>query len=202
MIDQTPTLVQLIKLLQQIPYLASKNVYRVAHYFLVQDTEKIDQLCQALKDIKEHIIQCTTCGVWKERLRSCWICQVPERNQAIVCVVETWHELLAVEKTGGFQGSYHVLGGAISPLDGIGPEQLMIGSLLERIQSGTIQEIILALNQTPEGEATATYLAQKVRKTDPSVKISCLARGVPVGASLEYTDRLTIFKALSERRLF
>jgi recombination protein RecR len=114
-------------------------------------------------------------------------------------VVETWQELLAIEKTGGYRGVYHVLGGVISPLEGIGPENLTINQLLNRVHEGAT-ELILAMNQTPEGEATSAFIASKLK--GKSVVISCLARGIPVGSSLEYMDRLTLHKALSERRPF
>ena len=131
--------------------------------------------------------------------KACQLCTNPKRDQTVVCVVESWQELLAIEKTGGYLGSYHVLGGVICPLDGIGPENLTIAPLIQRASSG-IKEIILATNQTPEGEATASFIAHKLQGT--SVTITCLARGIPVGSSLEYMDRLTVYKALSERRPF
>lgn len=127
-------------------------------------------------------------------------CSSSQRDQTIVCVVETWQEILAIEKTKGYIGMYHVLGGSISPLEGVGPEDLTIDSLILRAENGTVKELILATNQTPEGEATATYIARKLK--GKNIAISCLARGLPVGSSLEGMDRLTVFKALSERRPF
>lgn len=118
----------------------------------------------------------------------------------MVCVVETWQELLAIEQTKGYNGVYHVLGGVIYPLNGVGPEDLSIEPLIARIKRQQITEIILALSQTPEGEATASYIASKLKGI--SVTISCLARGLPVGSSLGMMDRVTVFKALSERRPF
>lgn len=115
-------------------------------------------------------------------------------------MVETWHDLLAVEKTGGYKGAYHVLGAALSPLEGIGPEHLSVAQLRSRLDNGTCREIILACNQTPEGDATASYVARSLDGTE--VAISRLARGLPVGATLEYMDKLTLNKALSERRVF
>jgi recombination protein RecR len=200
MLDQVPTLVQLLKQLQQVPYLASKNIYRVASHFLHLDQQRLEQFCAILLEAKENVMQCTICFSWKEKQRECALCTSPKRNQQIVCVVETWQELLALEKAGGYAGVYHVLGGAISPLDGIGPENLTITPLLSRIGTLSVQEVILATNQTPEGEATAAFIASKLK--GKGVAISCLARGVPVGSSLEYMDRLTLYKALSERRPF
>lgn len=200
MLHDTPSLTKLIKALQQVPYLASKNIYRVASYFLYLDQSKIDQFCATLKEAKLNITQCAICFSWQERDRNCSICANPRRDQSLVCVVETWQELLAIEKTGGYQGVFHVLGGAIYPLEGVGPENLNIVPLIERVQKGTIKEIILATNQTPEGEATASYIASKLKNS--GIIISCLARGIPVGSMIESMDRVTVYKALSERRPF
>jgi len=149
---------------------------------------------------RSKIVPCTVCFAWQEVSADCLFCSSKKRNQSLICAVETWQDLIAIEKTGGYTGVYHVLGGAICPLDGIGPEDLTIQRLVKRAEQEEVQEIILATNQTPEGEATAAYIAKKAEHTN--VKLSCLARGVPVGSSLEYMDRLTVFKALSERRPF
>ncbi len=200
MLHDTPSLAKLLKTLQQVPYLASKNIYRVASYFLHMDEQRIDQFCAALKEAKSNVTQCSVCFSWRERERNCSLCANARRDQAIICVVETWQEFLAIEKTGGYTGAYHILGGAICPLEGIGPENLNIIPLIKRVEQGSIQEIILATNQTPEGEATASYIAAKLKHMP--VKISCLARGIPVGSSIESMDRVTVYKALSERRPF
>lgn len=199
MISDLPSLAKLLKALQQIPYLASKNIYRVGDHFLHMDQEKIEYFCAMLLEAKQNIVQCQTCFCWKERDRGCSFCSSPKRDQGIICVVETWQELLAIEKTSGYNGVFHVLGGAVSPLEGIGTGDLTIEPLIVRAQTGA-REIILAMNQTPEGEATAAYIASKLKET--SVVVSCLARGIPVGSSLEFMDRLTVYKALSERRPF
>jgi recombination protein RecR len=199
MIENSPTMTQLLKALQAVPYLASKNMYRVAAHFLSMDEHKADQFVKAILDAKKNITRCTTCFTWIEKEKACSFCQSTRRNNAIICVVETWQELIAIEKTSGYQGGYHVLGGAISPLEGLGPEDLTIDALLARVEHG-VEELILATNQTPEGEATAAYIASKLKHK--AIKISCLARGIPVGSSLEFMDRLTVYKALSERRPF
>lgn len=199
MIEHLPTIAQLLKQLQQVPYLASKNIYRVVHYLLTIDDAKAEQLCKAINDAKHNIKQCDQCFVWKEYDRACAFCDNLKRDRTVLCVVETWQELMTIEKTGGYNGLYHVLGGVISPLDGLGPEDLTIDALLARCVQH-VEEVILATNQTPEGEATAAYIASRLKKQ--SIKITCLARGIPVGSSLEYMDRLTVFKALSERRPF
>lgn len=200
MIDKIPTLAQLCKVLQQVPYLASKNLYRVATHFLVSDREKVERFCLALLEAKRNITTCSECCVWRERDKKCVFCEDPTRDHTIVCVVETWQELMAIEKTEGYRGLYHVLGGAICPLEGIGPEDLTIEALVVRVKNKQPKELILATNQTPEGEATAAFIARKLKET--GVKISCLARGMPVGAVLEGLDKLTVYKALSERRPF
>lgn len=200
MLQDTPSLTKLLKTLHQVPYLASKNIYRVASYFLHMDESKIDQFCAALKEAKANITQCATCFCWREKERNCFLCSNAKRDQGLICVVETWQELLAIEKTGGYTGVYHVLGGAICPLEGIGPENLQIIPLVRRVQAGSVKEIILATNQTPEGEATASYIASKLKQS--GVIISCLARGIPVGSLIESMDRVTVYKALSERRPF
>lgn len=189
----------LIKTLQQVPYLASKNIYRVSTYFLEMDQEKMEHFCRMLLHAQKRVVHCPTCFFWKEREGDCFYCSSKKRDQTVVCVVESWQELMAIEKTGGYDGVYHVLGGVICPLDGIGPDDLTIEPLVKRVQVG-VKELILATNQTPEGEATAAFIASKVR--DSSVIVSCLARGIPVGSSLEYMDRVTVYKALSERRPF
>ncbi len=199
MIEQLPPLVHLIKHLQQVPYLASKNIFRVANYLLSMDAAKAEQFCKAILMAQQEIVRCDLCCTWKERSKKCLFCASPKRDQSVICVVETWQELMTIEKTGGYQGVYHVLGGVISPLDGIGPEDLTVDHLVRRINDD-VKEVILATNQTPEGEATAAYLASKLKKF--SITLSCLARGIPVGSSLEFMDRLTVYKALSERRPF
>lgn len=199
MIEQLPPLVHLIKYLQQVPYLASKNIYRVANYLLSMSPEKAEQFCKAILTAHHEIVRCAVCCTWKEQAKECLFCSSSKRDQSVICVVETWQELMTIEKTGGYQGVYHVLGGVISPLDGVGPEDLTIAYLIKRINE-QVKEVILATNQTPEGEATAAFIAHKLKKFP--IIVSCLARGIPVGSSLEFMDRLTVYKALSERRPF
>jgi len=199
MLEDIPSLHNLLKSLQQVPYLASKNLHRVATHFLDMDEKNVERFCALLLAAKKNVIRCHVCFAWKEKAFDCKFCSDNKRDRSIVCVVETWQELLSIEKTGGYAGVYHVLGGVICPLDGIGPEDLYIEQLLQRVDSG-IKEIIFATNQTPEGEATAAYISNKLKNKE--VALSCLARGIPVGSSLEFMDRLTVYKALSERRPF
>lgn len=200
MLNELPTVAQLLKGLQQVPYLASKNLYRVTDHFLNMDEKKMEQFCSLLLKAKQNVVKCEICFAWREKQRSCSFCSSTKRERNIVCVVETWQELLAIEQTRGFNGLYHILGGVIYPLEGIGPEDLTIEPLIARIKKEGVAELILALSQTPEGEATATYIANKVK--DMNVSVTCLARGLPVGSTLGSMDRLTVFKALSERRPF
>jgi len=200
MLKDLPSLEQLIKVLQQVPYLASKNIYRVGSYFLQLDQAKLEHFCEILLEAKSKVIPCARCYTWRETDRDCTFCSSIKRDQKTVCVIESWQELIAIEKTGGYQGLYHVLGGVICPLDGIGPDDLTIQALIERVDKEGIKEIILAMNQTPEGEATMAYIGRKLRGKE--LVVSCLARGIPVGSHLESIDRLTVYKALSERRPF
>ncbi len=200
MIDKLPALARLVGQLQQMPYLASKNLYRFTNHLLTMDESKVKQFCDALLAAKQTIMPCPTCYAWQEKDKPCLLCDSKKRDQALVCVVQTWQDLMAIEQTSGYHGVYHVLGGVIYPLEGVGPEDLTIEPLVVRVQAGGVTEVILATNQTPEGEATAAYIARKLKPT--GVKVSCLARGVPVGSSLEYMDRLTVMKAISERRIF
>ncbi len=201
MIEKVPTLIGLCKQLQNVPYLASKNLYKVVDYFLTERFDRIESLLKAILASKERLMLCSTCFMWQEKDGGCILCADQKRDHAVVCVVETWQELLTIEKTDAYKGMYHVLGGALCPLQGVGIEDLTINQLVCRIENSTdIKEVILATNQTPEGEATAAYIAQKL--SNKSVKLSCLARGIPVGSSLEFMDTLTVYKALSERRPF
>lgn len=195
-----PSLQKLIRHLQKVPYLASKNVYRVASYFLTTNPEVVASLCQAILEAKQNIVPCQICFNWTESGQNCSICTSVSRDQGLVCVVETWHDLMAIERTAGYNGCYHVLGGALNPLEGVGPDQLSLGSLMQRLASGQVREIILGTNPTPEGEATASYLATKIHHLN--LTVSKFASGIPTGASLEFMDKITISKALIGRTPF
>ncbi len=200
MIDKLPTIKKLMRQLHQVPFLASKNLYRVTSYFLQMDQERLEQFCTTLKEAHDKIMQCQICFVWKEKNTNCVFCDDTNRDDTIICVVESWHELLVIERTQQFYGMYHVLGGVISPLDGISAKDLKIDELVTRVSLQGAQEVIFALNQTPEGEATASFIARKLYGS--SVKITCLAKGVPIGSNLEFVDRLTVSKALADRKIF
>lgn len=200
MLRALPTLEKLIRQLQRVPYLASKNIYRVALYFLQQDIKQVEQFCAVVLEAKKKLVPCLICFNWAELDNKCFVCSQLKRDTSVICVVETWHDLLAIEKTSSYQGVYHMLGGVLCPLEGIGVDDLHIAPLLTRLKDRNIKEVIFATNPTPEGEATASFIASKLR--DTSIVISRLASGVPVGSSLEYMDRVTIFKALTGRRPF
>lgn len=199
MFKQLPSLQMLIRQLQRLPYLASKNIYRVAIHFLKSDEKQIDQLCQAIDSARKNVKKCSVCCNWTEDSGVCSICSSSKRDQTLICVVESWYDLFAIERAGGYTGVYHVLGGVLSPMDGVGVEDLSIESLLKRLD-GEVVEVIFATNPTPEGEATASFISSKLDRS--KIKISRLASGIPIGSSLEYMDRVTVYKALSGRRPF
>lgn len=204
MFADLPTFQRLIRQLQRVPFLASKNVYRVAIYFLMSDKKNIEQFCQALIDVKASVKFCKECFNLSETAQNndalCSICSSAKRNKNVICVVETLHDLFAIENSGVFNGVYHVLGGALCPLEGVGPDNLTIDALVKRLRNNKIDELIFATNPTPEGEATASYIFSKIK--DLSLPVSRLASGVPIGSNLEYMDRVTISKALTCRRPF
>ncbi len=199
MMTQLPSLQKLIRQFQKVPYLASKNIYRVAGYFLTRDVKQVEFFCQTLMQARQTVKQCVTCFNWTEGNERCAVCLNTKRNKEIVCVVETWHDLCAIENAGGYDGVYHVLGGSLCPLEGVGPDQLTIIQLVTRLEHD-VKEVIFATNPTPEGEATASYIFSKINKYP--VNVSKLASGVPIGSSIEYMDRVTISRALLGRRPF
>jgi len=195
-----PHLEKLIRRLQRIPYLASKNIYRVALYFLETRNEDIDLLCEAIINAKKHITKCKMCCNFSESASLCSLCSDKKRDSSHICIVETWHDLMAIEKAGGYKGLYHILGGALCPLEGVGVDDLTINMFIDRLKKSDIKEVIFATNPTPEGEATASYIASKIQ--DFPCTISKLASGVPIGSSIDAMDRVTVYKALMGRRPF
>ncbi|MFH1643958.1 MAG: recombination mediator RecR [bacterium] len=199
MFNDLPSFQRLIRQLQHVPYLATKNIYRIAIHFLTSNPKQLDQFCNAILEAKKNVKSCSVCFNWTEGKERCSICESDRRDKSTICVVETWYDLFAIENAGGYNGVYHVLGGALCPLEGIGQDDLNIESLIKRIDKN-VEEIIMATNPTPEGEATASFISSKVDKKN--ITISRLASGVPIGSTLEYMDRVTIYKALSGRRPF
>ena len=190
---------RLIKALSRLPGIGEKTATRLALFILREKKGIAAELVQALSYVREKVKFCRICeNLTEEEL--CLICKDARRNPKLVCVVQEPVDLLMVEKTGEFHGCYHILHGVLSPLDGVGPEELRIGSLIKRAQSGGIDEIILAMNPNSEGETTALYLKKLL--SDLSVKVTRIASGMPVGGILEYTDPHTLSKALDNRREF
>ncbi len=190
-------LADLVAALQRLPGIGAKSAQRLAHHLLRTPREDIDALVSAIVSVKEKITYCSTCGMITD-VDPCGYCTSPDRDARLVCVVEQPENVAAVERTRGFRGRYHVLGGAIAPLQGVGPDDLKIKDLLTRVAAGGVDEVILATNPNVEGEATALYLARLLKPI--GARVTRIAMGVPVGSDLEYTDEFTISKAMEGRR--
>ncbi len=188
----------LIDELGRLPGIGPKSAQRLAFHLLTADGGDITRLQAALQRVKDEVRFCTECGNVAEG-ELCRICNDPRRDIGMICVVEEPKDVPAIERTREFRGRYHVLGGAISPIDGIGPDQLRIASLLRRIAEPGVSEVILATDPNLEGEATATYLIRMLR-TFPGLSVTRLASGLPVGGDLEYADEVTLGRAFSGRR--
>jgi recombination protein RecR len=188
----------LIDELGRLPGVGPKSAQRIAFHIIQSDRVDVSRLAEILKTVKERVKFCTTCGnISEEEL--CRICKDPRRDNSSICVVEESKDVLAIEKTREFKGKYHVLGGAISPIDGIGPENLRIKELMTRLAQTQINEVIIATDPNLEGEATATYLTRLIKPL--GVKVSRLASGLPVGGDLEYADEITLGRAFEGRRI-
>ena len=187
----------LIDELGRLPGIGPKSAQRIAFFLLDADPEDVRRFATVLVDVKAKVHFCSTCGNVTEDTE-CRICRDPRRDDSILCVVEESKDVIAIERTREFRGRYHVLGGAISPIAGIGPDQLRIKELLQRLGNDTIQEVILATDPNLEGEATATYLMRML--TPLGVKVTKLASGLPVGGDLEYADEVTLGRAFEGRR--
>jgi recombination protein RecR len=187
----------LIDELGRLPGVGPKGAQRIAFYILAADPADVMRLANALREVKEKVRFCAICGNVAEE-EQCRICRDTRRDQTIICVVEEPKDVVAIEKTREFRGRYHVLGGAISPIDGIGPDDLRIRELVARLADGSITEVILATDPNLEGEATATYLARMIAPL--GVAVSRLASGLPVGGDLEYADEVTLGRAFEGRR--
>ena len=189
----------LIDELGRLPGVGPKSAQRIAFHIIGSDRIDVARLAEVLKTVKERVKFCTTCGnISEEDL--CKICRDPRRDNTSICVVEESKDVIAIEKTREFKGKYHVLGGAISPIDGIGPENLRIKELMSRLAATEISEIIIATDPNLEGEATATYLTRLIKPL--GIKVSRLASGLPVGGDLEYADEITLGRAFEGRRSY
>jgi len=188
---------RLIDELKKLPGVGSKSAQRLAFHILRSSEEDAEALAAAVRDVKASLRLCSVCNNITD-VDPCVYCSSPTRNQRLVCVVEEPTNIAAIEKTKHFNGTYHVLHGSLSPLHGVGPEQLRINNLMRRVESGDVDEVILATNPTVEGEATATYLSQQLKRQ--GLKVTRIAMGIPVGSDIEYTDEITMLKAMEGRR--
>lgn len=188
---------RLIDQLTRLPGIGPKTAQRLAFHILRMDEAEVGQIAAAMVEARRRVRRCTVCSDLTDQ-ETCPVCSDPTRDHTIICVVEDPRDVAALERTRGFYGTYHVLHGAISPLDGVGPAQIGIPSLLDRVKAGAVREVIIATNPDVEGDATALYLAEALRALQ--VKATRLARGLPVGGDLEYADEVTLAKALEGRR--
>lgn len=189
----------LIAELTRLPGLGRKSAQRIAFHLLRSPEPDAKRLAQAIVDLKSRVRDCRVCGNVTET-QPCAICADPRRDTSVICAVEQPMDVLAIERTGEFRGSYHVLKGALSPIDGIGPEQLRLGELIDRVKAGGVAEVIVATNPTAQGEATALYIARLLQQSAPGVRVTRIARGVPMGSDLEFSDQVTLARALSGRK--
>jgi recombination protein RecR len=188
---------RLVEALQRLPGIGPKTAQRLTFFLLKRPADEVSELADAVRDLRARISHCTVCfNVTEED--PCRICRDPGRDAHLLCVVEEPNDLLAIERTGEFKGRYHVLMGALSPLDGIGPEDIKVRELLSRLDAQGVEEVILATNPSVEGEATAIFLARLLRTL--AVRVTRIARGLPVGGDLEYADQVTLSKALEGRK--
>jgi recombination protein RecR len=187
----------LIEEFRKLPGIGSKSAQRLAFFMIRTPKQEAEKLAHAILQLKESIRYCSTCNNITD-VDPCRYCTDPSRDRSVICVLEDPHNLIAIEKTRDYHGLYHVLLGVISPLQGVGPEQLQIPSLLERLKSGEVKEVIIATNPNVEGEATALYLSRLIKPLN--IKATRIATGVPVGGDLDYADQITVSRALEGRR--
>jgi len=201
MFDASPSaaapVARLIQEFHKLPGIGPKSAQRLTYYLLRAPLEEAQALAQAILEMKDKIVFCSVCQNVTDT-DPCLICDNPQRDRSQICVVEEALDILALERSGSYHGLYHVLHGVISPMDGVGPEDLKIEELLERLKGGDVQEVILATNPNLEGEATAMYLSRLLRPL--GLRVTRLARGLPTGADLEYADDLTLARALEGRQ--
>ena len=201
MSSYAPPVQRLVGELSKLPGIGSRSAQRLAFHILRAPPEDADALAQAISEVKLKIRLCELCFNLTDEVR-CRICQDSRRDHGLICAVEEPSDVIPMERTHEFHGVYHVLGGALSPIDGVDPEDLKIAELLARVTSGEqeVREVVLATNPTTTGEATALYLAEELRARAPQLTVTRLASGLPVGADLEYADEVTLGKALAGRR--
>lgn len=186
-----------IRLLSRLPGIGGKSAGRIAYYLIKSDKNYNRMLAEAIDTLQDKIHECPICGAYTET-DPCPICSDPRRDQSLLCIVEQAQDVITIGQSGSYQGLFHVLGGAINPLEGIGPAELRFNQLLERIAEGHFQEIIIATNPTEEGDTTALYI-RHLLKDHPELKLTRLASGLPIGGDLEYADRLTLARSMKGR---
>ena len=191
------TLVALVEQLQKLPGIGAKSAQRLAFHILKNPREDAERLCDAIRDVKERVTYCSTCNNITD-VDPCTYCSNPGRDKRLICVVDEPQNVAVVEKTREFKGVYHVLMGLLSPLQGVGPDDLKIAGLLARVGVDAVDEVILATSPTVEGEATALYLARLLKPL--GVRVTRIAMGIPVGSDLEYADEITMMRAMEGRR--
>jgi recombination protein RecR len=196
-VEHPAPLARLIDELRQLPGIGPKSAQRLAFHLLKSTREDNARLAAAIQELRDALRTCTRCNAITDR-ELCSICSDAARSDRLVCVVEEPHNVIAVERTRDFRGRYHVLHGTLAPLQGVGPDDLRIAGLLDRVRAGGVEEVILATSPTVEGEATAVYLARLLKSLD--VKVTRIAMGVPVGSELEWADEVTMAKAMEGRR--
>ncbi len=194
-----PPIQRLITELSRLPGIGARTAQRLAFHILRADADEAGALADAIREVKERVGLCEVCFNLAEGPR-CRICQDERRDVGLVCVVEEPGDVIPLERTHEFHGRYHVLGGALSPIDGVDPEDLKLAELYERVSGGEVREVVVATNPTTTGEATALHIAGELRERTPSVTVTRLASGLPVGADLEYADEVTLGRALAGRR--
>ena len=192
-----PPLANLINELSKLPGIGGKSASRIAYHILKRTSGEAESLANAIVDVKSKIFRCSVCNNMTD-VEPCAICSDPRRDTTVICVVEEAFNIPTIEQTRDFRGMFHVLLGALSPLKGVGPQDIDVAGLVQRARSGGVREVIVATNPNVEGEATALYIAQQLRQLD--VKTTRLAFGLPVGGDLEYADQVTMAKALEGRR--
>ncbi len=195
--DFAEPIANLVEQLKRLPGIGQKTAQRLAFHLLRADREESESLAAAILAAKNNLRECSVCNNVTDT-DPCLYCRNAARAQKTICVVEEPHNIVPIEKTRGYNGLYHVLGGTLSPLNGVGPDQLKIKSLLERLKKGAVEEIIIATNPTTEGEATAVYLSKLIKPL--GVRVTRIGMGIPVGSDLEYADEVTMSKSMEGRR--
>jgi recombination protein RecR len=190
---------RLIEELRKLPGVGAKSAQRYAFYILRSSEGDADALADAIRALKSSLRLCSTCNNITD-VDPCVYCISPTRNRRLVCVVEEPTNINSVEKSRGYLGVYHVLHGTLSPLHGVGPDDLRLNNLLKRVRNGEVDEIILATNPTTEGEATAVYVAERLREVQPQIRLTRIATGIPAGSDIEYADEVTMTRAIEGRR--